>query len=434
MHIDLYGDTLSALVTAASLASTGHYVVLRMPVGPVRNKVQAGESPYSEPGLRRLLSDEQASGRLVLGAFDETPDASSRAVFVALNANESVLAENIVTKLAKITERRWLVVNQSPFAVGFTERLELLLREGRSAEGCHVVALPDFLQEGTALQGMLSPPQIILGCDDGRAELLVKEIFRPFNRDRDHFLVMRPREAEFTKLAITGMLVTRISFMNDMANLADALGIDIEHVRQGVAADPRIGPAYLYPGVGFGGPGFSSNVINLVDTLDASGLGSTLLNQVIEINERQKEYLFRRLWQHFQTDLKGRTVAIWGAAFKPETGRIDNAPIIRILEALWAQGAVVRVHDPEALPALRERYGERAALHYAVEPYSAAAGADALMVLTQWKEYWSPDLERLSQLMSNRIILDGRNMYDPDYFVEHGFTYYGVGRLRPEGR
>jgi len=288
--------------------------------------------------------------------------------------------------------------------------------------------LPDFLQEGTALAGMQRPPQIILGCNDGYAELLVKEIFRPFNRDSDHFLVMTPREAEFTKLAITGMLVTRISFMNDMANLADSLGIDVENVRQGVAADPRIGPTYLYPGVGFGGPGFSTNVINLVDTLDATGVGSTLLNQVIEINERQKEYLFRKLWQHYRTDLKGRTVAIWGAAFKPDTGRIDNAPIIRMLDALWAQGAKVRVHDPEALPALLERYGHHPGLHYASHPYAAAEGADALIVLTQWRAYWSPDLDRLAAIMRQKVLLDGRNIYDPSYVREHGFTYYGVGR------
>ncbi|MGI3130177.1 nucleotide sugar dehydrogenase [Halopseudomonas pachastrellae] len=428
MHIDLYGDTLSALVTAGSLASTGHNVVLRMPQGRVRQQIIANKAAYSEPGLRRLISDGHTSGRLVYGDFDGLPGADSRAVFLALDTHESALAEKIVGRLSQIPDRGWLVVNQSPFAVGFTEHLESLLCTDGGATRRSVVALPDFLQEGTALDGMLKPPQIILGCSDGHAELLVKEIFRPFNRDRDHFLVMSPREAEFTKLAITGMLVTRISFMNDMANLADSLGIDIENVRQGVAADPRIGPAYLYPGVGFGGPGFSTNVINLVDTLDASGVGSSLLNQVIEINERQKEYLFRRLWQHYHTDLKGRTVAIWGAAFKPETGRIDNAPIIRILEALWAQGAKARVHDPEALPALLERFGHHPGLHYASHPYAAADGADALLVLTQWKAYWSPDLDRLRKGMKQPVIFDGRNMYDPAYMREHGFTYYGVGR------
>ncbi|GAA6131565.1 nucleotide sugar dehydrogenase [Halopseudomonas sabulinigri] len=428
MQIDLYGDTLPALVTAACMAATGHDVVLRMPQGRIRQQVIANKVAYSEPGLRRLISNEHTEGRLVYGDFDGLPGADSRAVFLALDTDEAPQANVIVERLAAVDGRRWLVVNQSPFAVGSTEALDKSLKSGIAHSQSAAVALPDFLQEGTALAGMQRPPQIILGCNDGYAELLVKEIFRPFNRDSDHFLVMTPREAEFTKLAITGMLVTRISFMNDMANLADSLGIDVENVRQGVAADPRIGPTYLYPGVGFGGPGFSTNVINLVDTLDATGVGSTLLNQVIEINERQKEYLFRKLWQHYRTDLKGRTVAIWGAAFKPDTGRIDNAPIIRMLDALWAQGAKVRVHDPEALPALLERYGHHPGLHYASHPYAAAEGADALIVLTQWRAYWSPDLDRLAAIMRQKVLLDGRNIYDPSYVREHGFTYYGVGR------
>lgn len=428
MQIDLYGDTLPALVTAACMASTGHDVVLRMPQGRIRQQVIANKVAYSEPGLRRLISNEHTEGRLVYGDFDGLPGPDSRAVFLSLDTNEVAQAEVIVDRLAVVRDRRWLVVNQSPFAVGSTEELDKRLKGRDEDSGNSVVALPDFLQEGSALAGMQRPPQIILGCTDGYSELLVKEIFRPFNRDRDHFLVMTPREAEFTKLAITGMLVTRISFMNDMANLADSLGIDVEHIRQGVAADPRIGPTYLYPGVGFGGPGFSTNVINLVDTLEATGVGSTLLSQVIKINERQKEYLFRKLWQHYRTDLKGRTIAIWGAAFKPDTGRIDNAPILKMLDALWAQGAKVRVHDPEALPALLERFGHHPGLHYASHPYAAAEGADALIVLTQWKSYWSPDMNRLAAIMRQPVLLDGRNIYDPGVVREHGFTYYGVGR------
>ncbi len=195
-----------------------------------------------------------------------------------------------------------------------------------------------------------------------------------------------------------------------------------------MAADPRIGPAYLYPGVGFGGPGFSTNVVNLVDTLDASGVGSELLNQVLEINNRQKEVLFRKLWQHYKTDLTGRTIAIWGAAFKPGTGRIDNAPVLRVLEALWAQGARVQIHDPEAIPALLEYFGNRSDLTSASNQYAAVEKADALMVLTQWPQYSSPDFERMFSSMRSPVILDGRNIYDPATLREYGFTYYGIGR------
>lgn len=428
MHLDVYGDTLCALVTASALASTGHHVSLRLPFGKVLERLLADKAAYSEPGLRRLISEQHAEGRLEFADFHGQPAEKSRAVFLALDTGDEAKAQNIVQRLTQVPERRWLLVNQSPFAVGFTELLESRIRLEDPNNTSNVVCLPDFLQEGSALDGIFRPAQMILGCSNGFAELLVKEIFRPFSRDADRFLVMTPREAEFTKLAITGMLVTRISFMNDMANLADSLGIDIEPVRQGVAADPRIGPAYLYPGVGFGGPGFSTNVVNLVDTLDASGVGSELLNQVLEINNRQKEVLFRKLWQHYKTDLTGRTIAIWGAAFKPGTGRIDNAPVLRVLEALWAQGARVQIHDPEAIPALLEYFGNRSDLTSASNQYAAVENADALMVLTQWPQYSSPDFQRMFTSMRSPVILDGRNIYDPATTREYGFTYYGIGR------
>lgn len=428
MHLDVYGDTLCALVTAAGLASVGHDVTLRLPYGRARERVLANHAAYSEPGLRKLISSQHTAGRLSFAEFSTLPDENSRAVFLALNTGDETTAENIVQRLTQKPDRRWLIINQSPFPVGFTEllqsRIKLETPENKSA----VVCLPDFLQEGSAIDGLRKPSQIILGCSDGHAELKVKEIYRPFSREVDRFLVMTEREAEFTKLTITGMLVTRISFMNDMANLADSLGVDIEHVRQGVAADPRIGPAYLYPGVGFGGPGFANNVVNLVDTLKASGVGSELLTEVLQINERQKDLLFRKLWKHYRTDLKGRTIGIWGAAFKPGTGRIDNAPVLRVLEALWAQGARVQIHDPEAIPALLEHYGSRADLVSASNPYTAAEGTDGLMVLTHWPQYGSPDFERLRQLMRSPVLLDGRNIYDPATVREYGFTYYGVGR------
>ncbi len=428
MHLDVYGDTLCALVTASALASTGHDVVLRLPFGRVRERLLANKAAYSEPGLRRMISQQHTEGRLTFGDFHGSANPKSRAVFLALDTGHEATAQNIVQRLTQTPDRSWLLVNQSPFAVGFTELLESHIRLENPENTSTVVCLPDFLQEGSALDGIFRPAQMILGCSNGFSELLVKEIFRPFSRDTDRFLVMTPREAEFTKLAITGMLVTRISFMNDMANLADSLGIDIEPVRQGVAADPRIGPAYLYPGVGFGGPGFSTNVVNLVDTLDASGVGSELLNHVLEINNRQKEVLFRKLWRHYRTDLKGRTIGIWGAAFKPGTGRIDNAPVLRVLEALWAQGARVQIHDPEALPALLEHFGSRADLTSASNQYAAVDGADALMVLTQWPQYSSPDFDRLRASMRAPVILDGRNIYDPATVREYGFTYYGIGR------
>lgn len=429
MHLDVYGDTLTALVTAAALSSTGHVVTLRVPAGSVADELDAGRMPFQEPGLEMALDEQQRAGRLLTGSAGETPDDRTEGVFLALSPSAQAFAESVIDRLAARAGHGWLVINQANFPVGTTEALQARLRAGADP-GVHraVICMPEMLQEGAALQSFTRPGHILIGCDDDWAELQIREVLRPFTRLRDSFRIMRPREAEFTKLAINGMLATRLGFMNDMASLADALGVDIEQVRKGMGADPRIGEAYLYPGCGFGGLNFSRNVMSLANTLEASGVGSELLEQVLLINERQKEVLFRKLWQHYRTDLKGKTVALWGASFKPGTGRIDNAPSLKLLEALWAQSVTVRVHDPKALPALRQRYGERDDMVLCDDPYDAAKGCDALMLVTEWKDYWSPDYSRLRSVMREPVLLDGRNILDPAFVRSSGFTYYGIGR------
>ena len=429
MHLDVYGDTLTALVTAAALSSTGHVVTLRVPAGTVADELDAGRMPFQEPGLETTLDEQQRVGRLLTGSADAMPDDRVEAVFLALSPSAQAFAETVVDRLASRGQHSWLVINQANFPVGTTEALQQRLRDGADA-GVHraVICMPEMLQEGAALQSFTRPGHILIGCDSDWADVQIREILRPFTRLRDSFRIMLPREAEFTKLAINGMLATRLGFMNDMASLADALGVDIEQVRKGMGADPRIGEAYLYPGCGFGGLNFSRNVMSLANTLEASGVGSELLEQVLLINERQKEVLFRKLWQHYRTDLKGKSVALWGASFKPGTGRIDNAPSLKLLDALWAQGVTVRVHDPKALPSLQQRYGDRADLLLCDDPYEAARGCDALMLVTEWKDYWSPDFPRLRSLMRQPVLLDGRNILDPGFVRSSGFTYYGIGR------
>jgi UDPglucose 6-dehydrogenase len=429
MHLDIYGDTLTALVTAAALSSTGHQVTLRVPAGQVADDLDAHRMPYQEPGLEAMLDEQQRAGRLLTGSAEQMPDDRVEAVFLALSPAAQPFAESLVDQLAARREHSWLVVNQSNFPVGTTEMLQQRLRDGAEpGVDRAVIVMPEMLQEGAALQSFMRPSSILVGCDSDWAEIHIREMLRPFNRLRDVMRLLRPREAEFTKLAINGMLATRLGFMNDMASLADALHVDIEQVRMGMGADPRIGEAYLYPGCGFGGLNFSRNVMSLANTLESSGVGSELLEQVLLINERQKEVLFRKLWQHYRTDLHGKTVTIWGAAFKPGTGRIDNAPALKLLEALWAQGVIVRVHDPKALPTLRAHYGERIDLVLCEDPYEAARGADALMLVTEWKDYWSPDYPRLHNLMAEPLLLDGRNILDPEFVRSSGFIYYGIGR------
>lgn len=428
MQLDIYGDTLCALVSAGVLASSGHQVRLHLNDGPVRQHLQSGTPAYSEPGLAKLMSEQLLSQQMQLAYLQDEPQGGCDAVFLAMNPGQLQDARTLADRLAAQAERDWLLVNQSPFPIGSSESLQQQLREAQGHARSVVACLPDFLQEGHALADMQDPEQLVLGCTDGDSELRIREIYRPYNQQRDRFLVMTPREAEFTKMAITGMLVTRVSFINDMAMLAENLDVDIEAVCHAMGRDPRIGGGYLQPGIGFGGPGLAGNLVNLGETLQRSGLSAELLNQVVLINERQKEVLFRKLWTHYQADLKDRVVAIWGGAFKPGTGRIDNAPVIKLLEALWAQGVKVRIHDPEALPALLERYGHHPLLHYAGHAYAAVENADALMLVTEWKQYWSPDFKRLKALMRTPLILDGRNAYDPQWVRDNGFTYYGVGR------
>lgn len=429
MQLTLLGSGLCAQVTAAALASTGHDVQLCMDEQPHWQAVLAGRSLFREPGLDDLLAEQRASGKLrILQDYQPARQGVQR-IFLALAPNQLPQAEALVDQLAALPELPVLLVNQSTFPVGTTEALQQRLNSRATGTRQRVVvSLPDLMQEGAAIQGFTRAGHRLLGCGSDWAETQVREILRPFNRRRDHLMVMSAREAEFTKLAITGMLATRLSFMNDMANLADALQVDIERVRQGMGADQRIGEQYLYPGCGFGGLGFSRDVMSLATTLESSGVGSELLEEVLAINERQKEILFRKLWRHFDTHLKGRTLTIWGAAFKPGSDRIDNAPVLRLLQALWAQGARVRVHDPRALQALAEWAGPRDDLVLCEDPYQALEGADALLLVTEWKTYWSPDFERIRASLKQPVILDGRNVYDPAYLRAEGFVYYGVGR------
>lgn len=432
MYLDVYGDTLSAIVTATALASSGNNITLRLPAGSVADSIRQNQCPYKEPGLAELLIEQIKDKRLSISSFEEMPEDHVRVVFIATSPNALKVVEENIVAFGKCPPRNWLLINQSTFPVGSTERFQQLLQQSlpNNAEACSVIAvsLPDLLQEGAALTSFIRPSHLVLGCDSEDAERDVREILRPFNRRSEGMLVMRPREAEFTKLTINGMLATRLSFMNDMANLADVLNVDIESVRLGVGADPRIGDAYLYPGCGFGGLSFSRDVISLAEAQQQAGEHSQLLDQVLRINERQKEVLFRKLWRHYKTDLKGRRVAIWGAAFKPETGRIENAPSLTLINALVAQGAQVAVHDPKALPAIREYYAGQSLVHCDEDAYRAVEGAEALLLVTEWKEYWAPDYEQLHKRMDVPLILDGRNVYNPAYVREQGFEYYGVGR------
>lgn len=424
MKVVIHGSELSAATAAAALSWVGHDVCWQ-PLDRRWSELKDSDWLIREPSVLQRLTEAMEAGHLTLERNSEVDGPDIDVLWLALSPTQRDNASRLVEENASRLADGAIIVNNATFPVGDTERLESVL-EGQNVTS---VALPDTLEEGRAWETFTRARSWLLGCDDDHAERQVRELMRAFNRRHEVFKRMPRRAAELTKLAINGMLATRISYMNEMAGLADTLGVDVEYVRQGMGADQRIGYEYLYPGCGFGGPNFSRDLVGLVDVQSASGRHSELLDQVLEINEHKKETLFRKLWAHYQGRLEGRTVAIWGAAFKPGTARIDHAPVLTLLRALWAQGVHVRLHDPAALPAVRAVVGDHPLLSlHQDDPLDACHGADALMLVTEWKAYWNPDWMALKRQLKGALVLDGRNIYDPQYVAAQGFHYRGIGR------
>ena len=425
MRVLIHGSELAAATAAAALSWVGHRVTWLPHASAGWSALSTSGWLTSEPALMERLEEGLGQGSLhvVADERDAVDGELFDVLWLAVSPDQRQSAADSVERLMAGLCPGAVLVNNSTFPVGETEQLESRL------DGCQAVALADLLEEGRAWDTFTRPSRWLLGCDDDAAERQVRELLRAFNRRREVFQRMPRRAAELTKLAINGMLATRISYMNDIAGLADSLGVDVEHVRQGMGADSRIGYEYLYPGCGFGGPNFSRDLMRLADVQSASGRHSALLDQVLDINEHKKETLFRKLWAHFHGRLEGRCVAIWGAAFKPGTARIDQAPVLTLLRALWAQGVRVRLHDPAAIPAVLAEVGEHPLLEvFRDDPLEACQGAEALMLVTEWKAYWNPDWPRLAERLGEKLLLDGRNIYDPAHVAACGMHYRGIGR------
>ncbi|MEB3767341.1 UDP binding domain-containing protein [Acinetobacter sp. MD2] len=418
MKIAVYGATLNAGVMAGLFAEYGHSVFWC----PYAKDAEASDIQYQDKTINQLISLQAQSKRLIICALNEVP-LTIDAYFFAFNSNEQQQLDFILDNLQQqpIIHPK-LMINGSSFGLNGTTQLQQKLSQD------HWCYLPDMVQEGNAIQSVLNVNYVVIGVDHSDANAQIKEVLRPFYRANHDYVFMPILDAEFTKLSISGMLATRISYMNDLAQAAEKLGIDIANVRLGVGADTRIGGSYLATGVGFGGENFSHDVMTLSQTLADTGVKSQLLEQVLEINEQQKEVLFRKLWNYYQCDLKGKIIAIWGASFKENTPRTHFSPIHAMLKALWAQGAIVQLHDPQALPLIAKQYGQRDDLILCEDQYEAVQGASALCLLTAWKQYLSLDYKQLQQAMQHPLILDGRNVYDPTYVKAQGFAYEGVGR------
>ena len=439
MRISIVGSGYVGLVSGAGLSEVGHHV-LCMDIDKHRiANLRKGIVPIFEPGLERMLRDNLAQGRIAftdsVAAAVEHADVLFIAVGTPPGEDGSADLSHVLAVAAGIgqyAEKPLLVVVKSTVPVGTCEKVEAAiaaeLRKKSANFAINVASNPEFLKEGAAIADFMKPDRIVVGTGNKEAEQLLHELYTPFNRNHEKLLCMDVRSAELTKYAANAMLATRISLMNELSNLAERVGADIEHVRIGIGSDPRIGYSFIYPGVGYGGSCFPKDVRALAQTASEVGYTTELLRAVEVVNNRQKARPFELLQRHFGAKLSGCRIAIWGLAFKPNTDDIREAPSLNLVRALQREGASVIAHDPEAARAAAELFAGQDGFETAGDPYLAATGADALVLMTEWKLYWAPDFDRLHALMNQPVIVDGRNIWSPEAVRRRGFTYYAIGR------
>jgi UDPglucose 6-dehydrogenase len=422
MKISVYGNTHYAWVTAAKLAEKGNEVMLCVP--PRQNLLVALDATR-EALLPELLEEQQLARRLRL---DSCICGPGQVHLLADDYTEESLRAAIDAIIAERTGDTFILV-LTQLAVGALQRIRAATATlGLDGGGrVFIGTLPLFIREGTALADFERPALFLLGSEDAPLIDCVSDFMRPFMQQASKAMVVPLAAAELIKFGINAMLATRISFMNEMAALAEKVGVDIEMVRQGMAADPRVGRDYLQAGCGFGGPGFAHDLLTFARTIKEELDTAGLIDAVLAINDSQREILFRKIWRFFHGDLAGRTVAVWGAAFKPGTASVSNSVVHALLQALWAQGCRTRVYDPQAVDALRKVYPDQALLELAETAAEAAQGADAIALVTAWDEFSNPDFRVLAAGMRHAIMFDGRNIYDPKQMQAHGFRYFGIG-------
>ncbi|WP_321148815.1 UDP-glucose dehydrogenase family protein [Aeromonas jandaei] len=439
MKVTIFGTGYVGLVQAAVLAEVGHQICcIDVDKGRIA-ALRQGQIPFYEPGLAPLVESHLASGRLHFSADPAVGVEHADLLLIAVGtpADEDGSADlqhvlAVADTIGQLMNRPKLVVTKSTVPVGTAQQvrqhIQTQLAERGLALECDVAANPEFLKEGAAVSDCMRPDRIIIGCDSEAVLEQLRALYAPFNRNHDRIVVMDLRSAELTKYAANAMLATRISFMNEMAALADELGADIEAVRQGIGADPRIGYHFLYPGCGYGGSCFPKDIQSLLHTARRVDCDTPLLAAVEQVNQRQQQKMAERLLSHFGPDLRGRTFALWGLAFKPGTDDMREAPSRPLLAAIWAAGGKVQAFDPKAMARARELYGERPDLLLCPTQESALEGADALLICTEWQSFRVPDFARMKSLLASPVIIDGRNLYDPVRLHQQGFCYYAIGR------
>ncbi len=441
MHVAVFGTGYVGLVTGTCLAEMGNDVVCVDVDADKIARLNQGEIPIFEPGLEPMVQRNREAGRLTFTTDAARAMAQAEVAFIAVGTPPDedgsadlgyVLA--VADEIGGLLHQPLVVVNKSTVPVGTAEKVRQVLA-GRLAErgvevAFDVVSNPEFLKEGAAVADCMRPDRIILGSRSPRAIETMRTLYQPFQRNNDRILVMDERSAEMTKYASNAMLATKISFMNEMAAIAEQVGADIESVRRGMGADARIGYHFIYPGAGYGGSCFPKDVTALRHLAAVHDHEARILDAVETVNARQKRHLFELIERHFSGRLKGRCIALWGLAFKPNTDDMREAPSRALMEALWRAGARVRAFDPEARNEARRIYGERDDLVLCDSDMAAVEGADALVVITEWKQFRGCDLEHLAAQLREKVLFDGRNIYDPEHVEAAGLAYYGIGRGR----
>lgn len=439
MKVTVFGIGYVGLVQAAVLASVGHDVkCVDIDEERVEN-LKNGIIPIYEPGLTPMVKDNFKAGRLAFTTDSKEGVEHGEIQFIAVGTPpdedgsadlQYVLA--VAGSIAQHMTEHKIVVDKSTVPVGTANKvaakMKEVLRERGVALDFDVVSNPEFLKEGAAVNDCLKPDRIVIGTESESVKKAMKNLYGPFNRNHDRIIFMDIPSAELTKYAANCMLATKISFMNEISNLAERLGADIEAVRQGIGSDSRIGFQFIYPGCGYGGSCFPKDVQALVRTAHGVQYKPELLEAVEAVNYRQKEKMFGYIKEYFKGHIKGKTIALWGLSFKPKTDDMRESSSRVLMEALWAEGATVQAFDPEAMNEAQRIYGNNPGLQLMGTKEAALKGADLLAICTEWSQFRAPNFDTVAAMLSNKVIVDGRNLYDPDFLKEMGFTYYAIGR------
>ena len=443
MRVCIFGTGYVGLVSGTCLAEVGHDVICVDVDAPKVAGLEQGIIPIYEPGLTPMVKANHAAGRLRFTTDAAAGVAHGEVIFIAVGTPPDedgsadlryVLA--VAATIGQYLRKPAVIVDKSTVPVGTADKVRATIAAELAARdesiAFDVVSNPEFLKEGAAVEDCMRPDRIVIGADSPAAVATLKRLYAPFNRNHDRIVAMDVRSAELTKYAANAMLATKISFMNEIANIAEQVGADIEHVRKGIGSDPRIGWHFIYPGAGYGGSCFPKDVQALARTAQRHGVEPRLLGAVEAVNETQKGHLFELMVRHYGgiDALRGKTVALWGLAFKPNTDDMREASSRRLLQQLWDAGARVRAYDPEAIEETRRIFGERDDLTLCASASDALQGTDALVVVTEWKQFRSPDFAMLASTLADRAVFDGRNLYEPAEVEAAGLAYYGIGRGR----